>query len=167
MQRIRKDFYGNHRDSLANTKKSEAAWKKYVLSLTNDLTLKAGAEIGGMSKNSAFLRRKKLYSCLTVYEKSSVLAGTVWFDEIYFSVSEKDEIKSEKGGKLTGIILVLSIGKPTEDQIYDALYSHIQKGSLLVHDPFRGHEKLVKAIGGRGDCSQQQESYGLFDSAAD
>jgi len=39
-------------------------------------------------------------------------------------------------------------GKPTEDQIYDALYSHIQKGSLLVHDQFHGHEKLVKAIGG-------------------
>ncbi len=151
---------------LANTKKSEAAWKKYVLSLTNDLTLKAGAEIGGMSKNSAFLWRKKLYSCLTVYEKSLVLAGTVWFDEIYFSVSEKDEIKSEKGGKLTGIsrnkiaieaaidssdrclAIVMDKGKPTEDQIYDALYSHIQKGSLLVHDQFRGHEKLVKAIGG-------------------
>lgn len=152
---------------LSGTKKSEAAWKKYVLSLTNDLTVKAGAEIEGLNKNTVYLWRRKLYACLSSYEKSVVLSGIVWFDEIYFAVSKKDTINNGKGKKLSGIsrnllaveaatdssgrclAVVLGRGKPTEDQVYEALYSHIRKGSLLIHDQFRGHAKLVTALGGR------------------
>lgn len=152
---------------LSDTEKSEAAWKKRVLSLTNELTIKADSEIGGMNRNIAYLWRMKLFACLSSYERGQVLEGKVWFEEIYFAVSEKDTVLNQKGGKPHGIsrnliaveaavdsagrclAVVLGKGKPTEDQIYDPLCGHIRKGSLLVHDLFHGHAKLVRALGGK------------------
>ena len=74
---------------LSNTKKSETAWRNYVLYLTNDATIKASSEYGSIIKNTAYLWLRKFFECIHQYQQSMMLSGTVWFDEIYFDVSKK------------------------------------------------------------------------------
>jgi len=150
---------------LANTKKSEKAWQRYVLFLTNDLTIKASGEIGNVNRNTSYLWRRKIFSCLDSYEKTVRLSGTIWFDEMYFNVSKSAMITKENGNRLKGISRnkiavevgidssgkccaeVLGKGKPTGKEILEAFRGHLEKRSTLVHDAFHGHSELVKAEG--------------------
>ena len=84
-----KAFTSTSLTMLSNTKKSETAWRNYVLYLTNDATIKASSEYGSIIKNTAYLWLRKFFECIHQYQQSMMLSGTVWFDEIYFDVSKK------------------------------------------------------------------------------
>ena len=116
---------------LSGTKKSEAAWKKYVIFLTDDLTVKAGSikSILPSPKKAGYLTKKG-------GKQHGISRNLIAVEAAVDSVGRC-------------LAVVLGKGKPTEDMIYDALYVHIRKGSRLVHDLFHGHAKLVRALGGK------------------
>ena len=152
---------------LSNTKKSETTWRNYVLYLTNDATIKAASEYGSVNKNTAYLWRRKFFACIHKYQEKVLLSGVVWFDEIFFSVSGKDIIFTNKGHLLKGISRnkiavevgidmngncychVIGKGKPTSIMVKESLISHIEKGAALIHDEFHGHASLVNSVGGK------------------
>lgn len=151
---------------LSNTKKPISEWEDYVLYITNELTIKAASEIGGVNKNTSYLWRRKFFQCVSDYQSRVELGGDVWIDEIYFNVPSREMFVKDGDKLLRGIsrnkiavdvaidssgnsyCKVLEIGKPTSGQILSALKDHIAKGSRLFHDGFNGHAALTKEVGG-------------------
>lgn len=170
-----KAFTSTSLTMLSNTKKSETAWRNYVLYLTNDATIKASSEYGSINKNTAYLWRRKFFECIHQYQQNVMLSGTVWFDEIYFDVSKKDLILRENGNLLRGISQnkisievgidnkgncychVLGKGKPTSNMIKNSLVDHIVPGSTLIHDDFHGYGSLIEAINGTNIVSSTKD----------
>jgi transposase-like protein len=150
---------------LSKTRKRQEKWKRFVVEFTNDATLIASHEYGSVNKNTARLWRLKIMKCLGRLVSKTVLSGTVWIDEVYFDVPEKDKTVGENGIFLRGIsrdkvcaelaidssgkayASVMGTGKPASAMILAALRGHVAPGSLIVHDRFRGHGGMLRELG--------------------
>ena len=93
-----------------------------------------------------------------------ILFGTVYYDELFYSLRNDQIIRKENGMKPRGhsknqmaigvatdgvytVIKYLGNGEPTQKAILNAFREHIEPGSLLITDKHRGHCKLVSELG--------------------
>ena len=116
----------------------------------------------GVSHNTAFLWRHKVFSTVSGWQGRVVLSGRVWIDEMYFADTrvERAEGKPRKKGlskdKVCVVVAIDSYkqalaiasenGKPSTKRINGALKEHIRKGSTIVHDCEKAHNALVRDL---------------------
>lgn len=126
--------------------------------------------------NTIYYWRHKVLTELLKVQDDVVLSGQIQADEIYFSLNYKGNHKNskwqmprpprdrtadlttrglskEKIGVLTAlddkgamIAIPVSQGRPTSNQIYNALKNHIEPGSILITDSASSYRKTAKAL---------------------
>ena len=126
--------------------------------------------------NTIYYWRHKILNELIKAQDKVVLSGYIQADEIYFSVNYKGNHKNsdwkmprparqrsadlnvrglskEKVGVLTaldenGVSIAIPVctGRPTSNQVYNALKNHIKEGSTLITDSAAAYNKLAKQL---------------------
>ena len=82
------------------TKKSFAAWEKYIECMRLGLSVRKSAEACGIATSTAFVWRHKILDALTAKrEKDVVLKGVIEADETYFRTSYKGSRNLPEGHK--------------------------------------------------------------------
>lgn len=131
---------------------------------------------GKTNVNTIYYWRHKVLTELLKLQEDVILSGKIQADEIYFSVNYKGNHKNskwqmprparirtadlnirglskEKVAVLTAIdeqgkmiAIPVSQGRPTSNQIYDALKNHIEEGSTLITDSASSYRKTAKLL---------------------
>lgn len=150
-------------DSIFNsTKKSFDTWTKYLTLMSFNVPLVMTEEMCGISHRTAMLWRKKVHHTVNGYQNRIKLRDKVWIDETYVFDSEtlRDGLIIKKRGiSDQQICIVVAIdsymnvyakicghGKPTKNDIYDALKEHIEPGATIIHDGEKAHMKLIEKL---------------------
>lgn len=107
----------------------------------------------------------KIFLLLRDYQDDIVLRGTVFIDEKYYKKRSNTIVKDEYGYELAGLSRNQDCiftgcdelgtvyakrngsGKPSQARCWDALGTHIARGSTLIHDQERAHNILVQRLG--------------------
>ena len=118
------------------------------------------SDVVGISLQTAFEWRHRVFATVKSYQEALVLSGTIWIDETYVS----DWKQTGKGAKKRGLssqkyCIALAIdkdkhvfafvsgkGKPSSKKIRAALEKHIDPGSTIIHDKERSHKALIEAL---------------------
>lgn len=105
----------------------------------------------------------KVFTVLENIQDDVTLDGNIYFDEMFFPVVKSKEVLKD-GKKLRGIsrnkiavavafdnhnhllIKVENTSKPSNKSTWNALGKHIKKGSHLIHDGEKSHNKLTRDL---------------------
>lgn len=140
-------------------KKDLATWVRFVELMTWNVPLEAAAELCGVTHQTAFEWRHRVFATVDGYQDRIVLGGRVWIDEVYVNDTDlsKGYGQARKRG-LSGQKLCIAIaidasknpvavvcghGKPSAKGIKTALGSHLAEGSTVVHDKERAHNGVI------------------------
>jgi hypothetical protein len=106
----------------------------------------------------------KVFVVLSGIQDGVVLKGRVQIDETYYPIPSKEALTHDDGKLLRGLsrnkicIAVgcdssghsyfarAGFGKPSKQRVIEAYASHIEPGSLLIHDMEKAHRKLVQEL---------------------
>jgi len=144
---------------LENCKKDLPTWARFVELMTWNVPLEAAAELCGVTHQTAFEWRHRVFATVRGYQDRIVLRGRVWIDEVYVNDTDltKGPGQARKRG-LSGQKLCIAIGidssknpvavvcghgKPSAGRIRDALGAHLAVGSVVVHDKERAHNGVI------------------------
>jgi len=153
--------FGLLTDSIFNsTNKSFDTWILYITLMTFNVPLDMAQELCGLSRPSALLWRRKIFSTIDQYQKRLKLRERIWIDETYVydsTVLHEDGYKQKRGLSRDLICIIVAIdihknayamicghGKPTSQRVYRALKDHIEEGSIIVHDGEKSHSYLIE-----------------------
>lgn len=106
---------------------------------------------------------KKTCLLLEHIQDEIILKGTIYYDEMFYSLRNNEITKKADGKKPRGhsknqmcigvatdgeftVIKYLGTGEPTQKAILKAFINHIEQGSTLITDLHRGHKKLVSEL---------------------
>lgn len=123
---------------------------------------------------------KKVFMLLSDWQDSILLKGKVYLDETYYSVIVSERVMNIDGSKPRGlsynkicigvakdddnvIAFVEGKGKPSQKHTWKAFGSHIEMGSLLIHDGDNSHSVLVKKLELNEEVHTTAETKGLKD----
>lgn len=138
-------------------------WIEYCLNIFRHVSISADSWNNKNSFTTSRYWLEKLFLLLDGSQNKTVLSGTVWLDETYYSVITRDRLQNADGSSPRGlsrnkicigvatdrkqtVIIAEGFGKPSQKMSYDAFASHIQPGSVLVHDKERTHRTLVEKL---------------------
>jgi transposase-like protein len=146
-----------------NCKKDLPTWVKFVECMTWNVQVEAAAEICGISHKTAFEWRHRIFATVDDYQDKIVLKGRIWIDEVYISdtdLTKGYESSIKRGLSKQQICIAVAIdehknavaveighGKPSAKRLKAGLLSHIERGSVVVHDMEKAHLKLIEAAG--------------------
>ena len=139
-------------------------WIEYWRNLLQYVSLTADSWNNKNSITTAKHWFKKTCLLLEHIQDDIILFGTVYYDELFYSLRNDQIIRKENGMKPRGhsknqmaigvatdgvytVIKSLGNGEPTQKAILNAFREHIEPGSLLITDKHRGHCKLVAELG--------------------
>lgn len=143
---------------------SISEWMGYLLDLFGFGSLTLTSKINRNSINTARYWKEKLFLLLDGIQDDVMLEGEVWLDETFLKVRAGD-IRSTSTGKqprgLSANQLCIGIacdnersvfffegyGKTSGKKTLNAFEDHIVKGSTLIHDKEKAHNKLVEKLG--------------------
>ena len=169
LQRFRCRECGRRFNSLTGTvlehsKSDMPTWVQFVRLMRFNVPLDAIAEACGVSHQTAWEWRHRVFATVDGYQDRIVLRDRVWIDETYlvdtdlthgFGQARKRGLSGQKVCMAVAIdvhknpvAVVCGHGKPTSKRIRDGLESHIAEGSTVVGDRERAHDVLVKAVKG-------------------
>ena len=163
-QRFRCRSCGEGFTSLTGTvfehgKKDFATWVRFVELMTWNVPIDAAAELCGVTHQTAFEWRHRVFATVSGYQDSIVLRNRVWIDEVY--VNDTDLSKGYGQARKRGlskqklciaiaidtsknpVAVVCGHGKPSTKRIKDALGAHLAEGSTVVHDKERAHNGVI------------------------
>lgn len=165
-QRYRCPECGARFSSLTNTvfencKKDFPTWVRFVELMTWNVPVEAAAEVCGITHQTAWEWRHRVFATVDGYQDGIVLEGRVWIDEAY--IADADLAKGPGEARRRGlsrqqlciavaiderknpVAVVCGHGKPSTARIKDGLLPHIKQGSHIVHDKEKAHNGLVRA----------------------
>jgi len=149
-------IFDEHRISISE-------WIEYCLNIFRNVTV----NVDSWNNKNAFTTSRywleKLFLILDEYQDNIIVSGRVWLDETYYGIMIKDRTQNEDGTNPRGlsknkicigvatdkkntVIIAEGFGKPSQKMSYDAFITHIQPGSVLVHDKESTHKKLIKEL---------------------
>ncbi len=139
---------------------------RLLLSMTfEDCLEEQICNVVGVSSRTAYVWRMKVYDVASRFVAGTRLSGTVWFDETFVSVNASQLVLRD-GRRLRGISRnqvaicaaidgsgnrfaeVAGTGHPRGSKCLEVYSKHIARGSSIVHDDFRGHERFAEWNGG-------------------
>lgn len=137
-------------------------WIEYLLDIFNYGSTNLTSKVNKNSMNTSTYWLQKVFILLEKYRENLVFKGTVYLDEMFYSVIKKD-IDTKDGKKLRGIshnkycigicydkrniiAIVECFGKPTTEITYNNFINLIEPGSRLIHDNEKSHRKLVNDL---------------------
>ena len=154
---------------LENCKKPLPTWVDFIRLTLFAVPLDACAEMCGISHQTAWEWRHRLFAAVDGYQDRIVLRGRVWVDETY--VNDTDLSHGYGQARRRGlskrllciavgidarkepVAVVCGHGKPSSTRIKRAMKAHVAEGATLVHDRERAHNVLVR------ENSLEDESY--------
>jgi transposase-like protein len=169
LQRFRCLACGRRHDSLAGTvlehsKSDMPTWVQFVRLMRFNVPLDAIAEVCGVSHQTAWEWRHRVFATVDGYQDRLVLRDRVWIDETYlvdtdlthgFGQARKRGLSRQQlciavaiDVHKNPVAVVCGHGKPSSKRIKDALASRIAEGATIVGDKERAHNALVKAVKG-------------------
>ncbi len=142
---------------------SISEWIEYCMNIFRNVTVNADSWNNKNAFETLRYWLEKLFLLLNDYQKKIIVSGKVWLDETYYSVITRDRELNEDGSNPCGlsknkicvggatdkkntIIIAEGFGKPSQKMSYDSFITHIEPGSILVHDKESTHQKLVKKL---------------------
>ena len=146
-----------------NCKKDLPTWVRFVELMTWGVALDGCAEIAGITHQTAFEWRHRVFATVDGYQDRLVLRDRIWIDEAY--IVDTDLTKGFGQARKRGlskqqiciavaidvhknpVAVVCGHGKPSSKRIRDGLLGHIAEGSVIVHDMEMAHNALIKAAG--------------------
>lgn len=137
-------------------------WISFCLQLFNYSSIQLLSRTDKKSPTTINLWLHKVFYLLKHYQDKIVLDDYAIIDETYYTV-EKSEIIEIDGKRKRGLskdkyciavgcskgrtfAVIMGRGKPSKSKVLKTYASHIQKGSLLIHDKEKSHNILVKTL---------------------
>ena len=149
---------------LSSAKVSLWQWMKMCGIMAYNVPLDAVASVIGVSHNTALLMRRKLLETARDYQKSVLLSGKIYIDEVYEPDSARP--KNHFGPNVRGLskdkacvfvaideskaVVAFQIGHgmPTSSEIREALLPHLgEDAELIVHDGLLAHREAISESG--------------------
>lgn len=139
-------------------------WVDFITLMLYASPLDLAAEMCGISHQTAFEMRHRVFTTVDGYQDRIVLRDRVWIDETY--VADVSLVKGPDWRPMRGlsrqkvciavaidahknvVAVVCGNGKPSAKRIKEALEGHIAEGATIVHDKEKAHNSLVKAVSG-------------------
>lgn len=148
---------------LERSKSTMAQWVRFVELMRFNVPLDAIAEAVGVTHQTAWEWRRRVFAAVDGYQDRIVLRDRVWIDEAYVNDTDlsRGYGQARKRG-LSGQKLCISVaidvhknpvavvcghGKPSSRRLREALLPHLAEGSVVVHDRERAHDGLIRAAG--------------------
>lgn len=144
---------------LENCKKDLPTWARFVELMTWNVPIEAAAELCGITHQTAFEWRHRVFATVDGYQDGIVLGGRVWIDEVYvndtdlshgYGQARKRGLSKQKLCIAIGIdaakdpvAIVCGHGKPSTGRIRRALGAHLAEGCTVVHDKERAHNGVI------------------------
>ena len=152
---ITNTIFDNHKISITE-------WIEFLLDLFNYGSTTLISKVNKNSINTSTYWLKKVFLLLRHWQDNIVLKGTVYIDEMFYSVIKSD-IKTKDGKKLRGlsrnqycigigydktniIAKVEGLGKTSTKKTNDVFENNIKVGSKLIHDDEKSHRELIKKL---------------------
>ena len=145
---------------LEHSKKDLATWVDFVNVMRFNVPLDAAAEICGISHQTAFEWRHRIFATVDGYQDRIVLRDRFWLDETYindtdlahgYGEARKRGLSKQKICIAVGIdvhknpvAVAIGHGKPSSKRMEAGMLSHIAKGSHMVHDKEKAHNVLIR-----------------------
>ena len=149
---------------LEYSKSDMPTWVEFVRLMRFNVPLDAVAESCGITHQTAWEWRHRLFATVDGYQDRLVLRDRVWLDETYIADTDLTHGYGEarkRGLSKQKLCIAVAIdvhknpvakvcghGKPSSRRIRDGLGGNIAQGSTIVGDMERAHNALVKAVGG-------------------
>lgn len=144
-----------------NSKKDLPTWTDFIELMCWNVPVEGIAEICGLSHKTAWEWRHRVFATVDGYQDRIVLRDRVWIDETYindtdlahgYGEARKRGLSKQKlciavaiDVHKNPVAVVCGHGKPSTKRMKDALLSHLEEGSVVVHDMEKAHRGLVKA----------------------
>ena len=145
-----------------NHKISITEWIEFLLDLFNYSSTTLISKVNKNSMNTSIYWLHKVFLVLRHWQDNIILKGTVYIDEMFYSVI-KGDVKTKNGKKLRGlshnqycigigydktniIAIVEGLGKTSTERTNIAFEKHIETNSKLIHDDEKSHRKLVEKL---------------------
>ena len=149
-------------------------WIEYTECVFQYQSLNSSAYDNRNARSTGKYWLSKVSAALKGWHSDTILKGTIYLDETYFSVIYSKRTKDENGKFKRGlskekicvicatdlrdtVIVRGRYGKPSSGEILEALKDRIEPGSLLVHDGENSHAALVKALNLREEVHTSDE----------
>lgn len=148
---------------LEHSKSTMAKWVRFVELMRFNVPLDAIAEVVGVSHQTAWEWRHRVFATVDGYQDRLVLRDRVWIDEAYVSDTDlthglgqarKRGLSKQKlciavaiDVRKNPVAVVCGHGKPSTKRMKEALLGHLAGGSVVVHDMERAHNGLIRAAG--------------------
>jgi hypothetical protein len=149
-------IFDEHRISISE-------WMEYCLNLFRHVSITADSWNNKNAFTTSRYWLRKLFLILKDIQDGIVLSGKVWLDETFYTVRSENILRKDSGDKLRGlsnnqicigvatnkersVLLVEGTGKPSQKKTFQTFGTHIEKGTVLVHDKDSAHCKLVKEL---------------------
>ncbi len=143
-------------------------WIEYLLHLFEFHSIRSSAFDNRNAESTGRYWMKKVFLVLRNIQDDILLKGTIYIDECFFSVINKD-IKKKNGKKLRGIsqnqicvvtgvdsyssfFIATEVSKLSERASLNYYGKHIKKGSKIIHDLERSHNILIEKLSLRSEA---------------
>lgn len=139
-------------------------WADFITMMLYASPLDLSAKMCGVSHQTAFEMRHRVFATVDGYQDRIVLRDRVWIDETYISdvsLVKGPDWRPMRGLSRQKVCIAVAIdvhknvvaiacgnGKPSAKRIKEALRGRIADGSVIVHDKEKAHNSLVKAVKG-------------------
>lgn len=155
-------------------------WIEYLIHLFEFHSIRTSSRDNRNSESTGKYWLIKVFEVLKDIQKDVILEGTIYLDETYFPVI-KGKTKTKNGHKLRGIsrnkigvamafdsndnylMIVEYTSKPSDKSTWNALGSHIKKGSHRIHDGERSHGILIRKLELTSEVYSTEDTKGLDD----
>ena len=149
---------------LEHSRSDMPAWVGFVRLMRFNVPLDAIAEACGITHQTAWEWRHRVFAAVDGYQDGIVLRDRVWIDETYVNDTDLTHGYGQarkRGLSRQKICIAVAIdvhknpaavacghGKPSSRRIRDGLRDRIAEGSVIVGDKEKAHNALVKAVKG-------------------
>ena len=169
LRRFRCPACGRRYNSLTGTvlehsKATMPQWVGFVRLMRFNVPLDAAAEAVGVTHQTAWEWRHRVFATVDGYQDGLVLRDRVWVDETYvadtdlshgYGQARKRGLSKQKACIAVAIDVhknpvarLCGHGKPSSRRVSGALSGNIAEGSVIVGDRERAHNALVRAVHG-------------------
>lgn len=155
-------------------------WIEFLIHLFEYHSIISSSRDNRNSSSTGHYWLEKVFSTLKNCQSEVKLKGTVYIDEMFFTVI-KSKVILKDGKKLRGIsknkicvvvgiddntiyIKVEPTSKPSEKSTWDALGNVIEPGSHLIHDEEKSHGILIEKLKLTSTTHSSESTKGLNDS---
>ena len=156
-------------------------WLDFILSILGYGSFRLTSKANRNAYNTTRYWMDKLFLLLRGWQDHIILNGRIYLDETFYSVRGGNRLRDENGKGLRGITrdkicigvaydgnnlicIEEGLGKTSGKRTLSAYQSHIEHGSVLIHDGEIAHGKLISALSLISEIHTSKETRGKKDS---